>query len=81
MELRGKVALVTGAGRRLGQAMARALADRGMTIAIHYHASGTGATELRDEIVGRGGRAICLEADLTDPLAARALPQRAVDQV
>jgi NAD(P)-dependent dehydrogenase (short-subunit alcohol dehydrogenase family) len=39
MELQGKVALVTGAGRRLGQAMARALADRGMTVAIHYHTS------------------------------------------
>jgi pteridine reductase len=80
MELRGKVALVTGAGRRLGRAMAQALADRGMTLAIHYHASSRGASELRDEIVSRGGRAACFEADLTDPAAARGLPQRVVTE-
>jgi NAD(P)-dependent dehydrogenase (short-subunit alcohol dehydrogenase family) len=67
MELQGKVALVTGAGRRLGQAMARALADRGMTVAIHYHTSMEGATTLRDEIVRAGGRADCFEADLRQP--------------
>ena len=57
MELRGRVALVTGAGRRLGLAMARALAGRGMTLAIHHHASGAGADALRDEIGAAGGRA------------------------
>jgi pteridine reductase len=81
MELRGKVALVTGAGRRLGQAMARALAGRGMTVAIHYHASGEGATGLRDEIVGAGGQAALFEADLTDPHAARALPEQVVQRL
>ena len=49
MELAGRVALVTGAGRRLGRAMARALAGRGMTLAIHYHASDRGAAELRED--------------------------------
>lgn len=76
MELRGRVALVTGAGRRLGRAMARALADRGMTVAIHYHASGTGAAELRDEILQASGRASCFDADLADAEAAIALPGR-----
>jgi len=78
MNLRGGVALVTGAGRRLGRAMAAALADRGMTLAIHHHASSAGANELRDKIVGAGGRAVCFEADLTDAHAARALPGRVV---
>jgi pteridine reductase len=78
MELDGRVALVTGAGRRLGRAMAAALADRGMALAIHHHASSTGAHELRDEIVAAGGRAVCFEADLTDAHAARALPVRVV---
>jgi pteridine reductase len=78
MELRGKVALVTGAGRRLGLAMARALADRGMTPAIHYNASAAGATELRDEIVSAGGQAACFEADLSDAYAARHLPEQVV---
>jgi pteridine reductase len=81
MELRGRVALVTGAGRRLGRAMARGLAERGMTLAIHHHASATGANELREEILGAGGRAACFSADLTDAGAARALPQRVVKEL
>jgi pteridine reductase len=81
MELRGRVALVTGAGRRLGREMARALAARGMTVAIHYHSSADGAIGLRDEIVGAGGQASCFEADLTDPLAARALPEQVVERL
>jgi pteridine reductase len=81
MELRGKVALVTGAGRRLGCAMAGALAERGMTLAIHYHASAKGASVLRDQIIDAGGQASCFEADLTDPRAARALPEQVVEKL
>jgi len=80
MELRGRVALVTGAGRRLGQAMARALAGRGMAIAIHYHASADGARALRGEVTAAGGRAECFAADLSDAEAARALPARVVGE-
>lgn len=76
MELRGRIALVTGAGRRLGQALARALAGREMTVAIHHHASSAGAAALRDEIVAAGGRATCFPADLTDAAAAAELPRR-----
>ncbi len=76
MRLEGRVALVTGAGRRLGQALARALAGRGMTVAIHYNSSGSGAEALRDEIVGAGGRASCFAADLRDAVAAGELPRR-----
>ena len=75
MELRGKVALVTGAGRRLGRAMALALAGRGMAVAIHHHASGEGARELEAKIVREGGCAACFPADLTDAEAARQLPR------
>jgi pteridine reductase len=81
MELHGRVALVTGAGRRLGQAMARALAGRGMTLAIHHHASAAGAAALRDEVNAAGGRAACFAADLTDAGAAIALPRRVADQL
>ena len=80
MELRGRVALVTGAGRRLGRAMARALADRGMAVVIHHHASSRGAQELKKEIIEAGGTAVCFEADLTDPIAARSLPGRVVKE-
>ena len=79
MELRGRVVLVTGAGRRLGREMARALAGRGMTLAIHHHASGEGARALRDEVIAAGGRAECFTADLSDAGAARALPVRVAE--
>jgi pteridine reductase len=81
MELRGRVALVTGAGRRLGQALARALAGRGMALAIHHHASSAGAADLRDQIVASGGRAACFAADLTDAAAAAELPRRVVAEL
>jgi len=80
MDLGGKVALVTGGGRRLGQAMARALAGRGMTVALHHHRSGEGAAALRDEITAAGGHAACFPADLAQGSAARALPARVVAQ-
>jgi pteridine reductase len=75
VELRGRVALVTGAGQRLGRAFAAALAERGMALALHYNSSGSGAASLRDEIRAAGGRAECFAADLTDAAAARGLPQ------
>ena len=74
MELAGRVALVTGAGQRLGRAIAGALAGRGMRLAIHYNSSDEGARELQREIVAGGGEAECFAADLTDAAAARALP-------
>jgi pteridine reductase len=81
MELQHRVALVTGAGRRLGRSMAAALAGRGMTVAIHHHASSQGAYNLRQEILDSGGRAACFDADLTDPAAARSLPERVVQEL
>jgi pteridine reductase len=81
MQLEGKVALVTGAGRRLGSAMARALAGEGMKLAIHYHASQPGANELRQRIEESGGRAACFQADLSDPTAARELPERVASEL
>lgn len=74
MDLRDRVALVTGAGRRLGQAFARALALRGMSVAIHHHTSAAGADELRREILAHGGHAACFGADLSDAAAAVELP-------
>jgi pteridine reductase len=60
--------------------MAQALAARGMSLAIHHHASAAGAEELRQEIIGAGGRAACFNANLADAVAARALPERVVAQ-
>ena len=76
MELAGRVALVTGAGRRLGAAIAGGLLDRGMDLALHHHASGDGAQELASLAGRHGRRAEIFAADLRDPRAARALPER-----
>ncbi|MFZ5625251.1 MAG: SDR family NAD(P)-dependent oxidoreductase [Gemmatimonadota bacterium] len=80
MVLAGRVALVTGAGRRLGRAIAAALGARGMTLAIHHHASKQGAEALARELEARGQAAALFDADLTDPVAARELPGRVADR-
>lgn len=80
MELAGRVALVTGAGRRLGSAFARALASRGARVALHHNVSAAGAAELAEAIRAAGGEAECFAADLTDAAAARALPARVAER-
>lgn len=57
-------ALVTGAGKRLGRAMALYLAGRGYDVAVHYHRSADAAEEVAAEIRGKGRRAALLPADL-----------------
>ncbi len=61
-----KAALVTGAGKRLGRAMALALAEDGYAVAAHYNASRADADAVVAEIVGGGGRAIAVGGDLGD---------------
>jgi pteridine reductase len=63
--LTGKVALLTGAARRLGAAMARRLHAGGASVAIHYRGSAAAATALVEELnEARPGSAIALQADL-----------------
>ena len=57
-------ALVTGAGKRLGRAMALYLADRGFDVAVHYASSADGAKAVADEIRAKGRQAVTLQADL-----------------
>ena len=68
-----KIALVTGAGRRLGRAMALYLADRGYDLAVHYAASGQEAEAVAALIRAKGRRAVTLQADLLDEGATHAL--------
>lgn len=70
MKMAGKVALVTGAGRRVGRAIADSLSRAGTRTAIHYNESRAGADELCTEIRARGGEAEVFRADLTDVRAA-----------
>ncbi len=71
-------ALVTGAGQRLGRAMALYLAERGHDVAVHYARSAKGAEEVVALIRAMGRKAVALQADLLDLEAAAALlPQAA----
>jgi NAD(P)-dependent dehydrogenase (short-subunit alcohol dehydrogenase family) len=72
-------ALVTGAGARLGRAMALRLAERGHDVAVHYNGSREGAEEVVREIEGMGRRAVALQADLLDEGATAALLPKAAE--
>lgn len=74
-----KRALVTGAGQRLGQAIAIALGQRGYAVAVHYRESAEGAERTAEAIRKAGGTAHLLRADLTDLSAARGLVRGALD--
>ena len=67
MDLAGRTALVTGAGHRVGRAIAVALGAQKMRVAVHYNATGSGATESLAEIEKRGGSGATFGADLTKP--------------
>jgi NAD(P)-dependent dehydrogenase (short-subunit alcohol dehydrogenase family) len=77
VRLDGAAALVTGAGRRVGQAIAVALAQAGCDVAVHYHGSAAGAQETARAVEQAGRRAKLLQADLSDAAAARKLPDQA----
>ena len=70
-------ALVTGAGRRLGRAMALYLAQRGHDVAVHYAGSATEAEAVAAEIRAMGRRAVTLEADILIEARTEALVGRA----
>jgi glucose 1-dehydrogenase len=63
--LSGKVAVVTGAGIRLGAAIARALGAEGASVVVHYHTSEEGARETAQAIEKTGGKAVAVRGDLT----------------
>lgn len=69
-------ALVTGAGKRLGRAMALYLAGRGFDVAVHYSGSAEAAEEVAAEITALGRRAVTLKADfLVEDEVAGLLPR------
>jgi NAD(P)-dependent dehydrogenase (short-subunit alcohol dehydrogenase family) len=70
---RAHVALVTGAGRRIGAAIARALAGAGYAVVLHANRSRSEAEKLAAAIVGEGGRAAVVLADLADHAAVGGL--------
>ncbi len=71
-------AVVTGAGHRIGRAIALSLAERGFDVAVHYASSGAGAQETVAGVEAAGARAVALQADLLDDAATEALFDGAV---
>jgi NAD(P)-dependent dehydrogenase (short-subunit alcohol dehydrogenase family) len=70
-----KTALVTGAGQRIGQALAITLAEAGYNIAIHYYSSRDGAEETARQVRELGRRAEIFRADLREPSAPKRLAE------
>jgi 3-oxoacyl-[acyl-carrier protein] reductase len=65
--LAGKVALVTGASKGIGAAIARQLATEGAAVVVNYAASKAGADRVVDQIVTAGGKAVAVQSDLSQP--------------
>ena len=77
----GKVALVTGAGHRVGKAFALALGERGYDIAVHFHSANTQAAETTRAIAARGVRAETFEEDLVSGEGPARLVQSVVERM
>jgi NAD(P)-dependent dehydrogenase (short-subunit alcohol dehydrogenase family) len=72
-----KTALVTGAAKRIGRAIALALADRGWDVVVHYGQSEADALIVVQEIIKLGRRAVAIQCDLADESAVKTLLVRA----
>lgn len=73
----GRVALVTGAGRRVGRAIALELGARGAAVVVHYRRDAAGAAAVCAELRARGGEALAVAADLADAGACQVLVDQA----
>jgi NAD(P)-dependent dehydrogenase (short-subunit alcohol dehydrogenase family) len=78
-DLRGATALITGSARRLGRAVALALANEGVNVVVHYRRSAADAEELVERLRRTGVRAWALRADFRDTHELNAVVDRAIE--
>ena len=79
MLLDGKAALVTGASRGIGRAIALRLASEGAKVAINFAGNQKAAEEVKSEIEANGGEAILVQANVADPAAVEAMFAKVVE--
>ncbi len=72
-KLNGKVAIVTGASKGIGAAIAKALGAEGAAVVVNYASSKSGAEQVVEAITSKGGRAIAVKADVSKAEQAKAL--------
>ncbi len=80
MKLEGKVAVVTGASRGIGRAIAERLATEGARVVVNYRASAEQAAEVVAAIEAQGGQAMAYQADVSDLSQAQALIKAATER-
>lgn len=77
--MKDRIALVTGASRGIGAATAKRLAAAGATVVVNYAHSREAAEALVQEIVTAGGKALCVQADVRDPVQVNAMAAIVLD--
>jgi 3-oxoacyl-[acyl-carrier protein] reductase len=79
--LSGKVAVITGAGRGFGQAIAELFVEAGADVALNYRESRDGCQQVADQATEAGQRALLAQADVSDAAATHAMVDQVINQL